>query len=55
MKTFLVVQNVDFVFKVEANDEAEARELASQLDYDSAYETYADPAVQCEQLVLFPS
>jgi hypothetical protein len=41
MKTYYVTQQVYFTFKVEANDEQEAIELASQLDYDSAYESYS--------------
>lgn len=41
MKTYYVTQQVYFTFKVEANDEQEAIELASQLDYDSAYESWS--------------
>lgn len=41
MKTYYVTQQVYFTFKVEAESEDEAIELANQLDYDSAYESYS--------------
>ena len=41
MTTYYVTQVVNFMFKVEAESEDEAIELANQLDYDSAYESWS--------------
>ena len=41
MTTYYVTQTVHFTFKVEAKDPDEAIELANQLDYDSAYESWS--------------
>lgn len=43
MATYEVTQTAYFTFRVEATTPEEAEELASQLGYDDAYESYADP------------
>jgi len=43
MKEYLVTQTAHFTFRVKASSAEEAEMLASQLDYDSAWESYAEP------------
>ena len=40
---YLVTQTAHFTFRVKAESAEEAEMLASQLDYDSAWESYAEP------------
>jgi len=52
MSEYLVTQTAHFTFKVKANSAEEARELASQLDYDDAWESCDDP-VNSNDVVLY--
>jgi len=51
MKEYLVTQTAHFTFRVKASSAEEAEMLASQLDYDSAWESYAEP-VKKEDIVI---
>jgi hypothetical protein len=51
MKEYFVTQTVYFTWRVTAESPEEAENLASQLDYDSAWESYAEP-VEPNNIVL---
>lgn len=42
MTTFYVTQNTQFTWKVEADSEEEAIAIASDMDWDNAYEFWSD-------------